>query len=131
MATFMLQIVTPDGESFNGQAEKLIARTIDGDVCILANHSKYVTALATGEVRVTIDGARRRAACSGGMLSAIDNTVRLVANTFEWAEEIDAGRAQRAREAAEQALQDATDAQDVSLAKGKLAKALVRINVAK
>lgn len=131
MATFTLQIVTPDGESFNGPAERLIARAIDGDVCILANHSKYVTALSTGEVRVTIDGTRRRAACSGGMLSAIDNAVRLVANTFEWAEEIDATRAQLAKEAAERTLQDATDAHEISLAKGKLAKALVRINVAK
>ena len=69
MSTFHLQIVTPDGGFFDGEAEKLIVRAIDGDVCILARHSPYVTALGTGEARVTIDGKRRRAACAGGMLT--------------------------------------------------------------
>ena len=46
MSTFHLQIVTPDGGFFDGEAEKLIVRAIDGDVCILARHSPYVTALA-------------------------------------------------------------------------------------
>ena len=70
MSTFHLQIVTPDGGFFDGEAEKLIVRAIDGDVCILARHSPYVTALGTGEARVTIDGKRRRAACAGGMLAS-------------------------------------------------------------
>ena len=38
MSTFHLQIVTPDGGFFDGEAEKLIVRAIDGDVCILARH---------------------------------------------------------------------------------------------
>lgn len=98
MSTFHLQIVTPDGGFFDGEAEKLIVRAIDGDVCILARHSPYVTALGTGEARVTIDGKRRRAACAGGMLAVTKDNVRLVATTFEWAEDIDADRAQRAKE---------------------------------
>lgn len=131
MSTFTLQIVTPDGQFFDGPAEKLIARAIDGDVCILPRHTKYVTALSTGEVRVTMDGNVHRAACSGGMLSVIGENVRVVANTFEWEEDIDAERAARAKEAAEQALRDATDANDISLSKAKLSRALTRINVAK
>ena len=79
MSTFHLQIVTPDGGFFDGEAEKLIVRAIDGDVCILARHSPYVTALGTGEARVTIDGKRRRAACAGGMLAVTKDNVRLVA----------------------------------------------------
>ena len=39
MEQFSLQIVTPDGVSFSGEAERLIVRTIEGDVCILANLS--------------------------------------------------------------------------------------------
>ena len=75
MSTFHLQIVTPDGGFFDGEAEKLIVRAIDGDVCILARHSPYVTALGTGEARVTIDGKRRRAACAGGMLAVTKDNV--------------------------------------------------------
>ena len=71
--TFELQIVTPDGLIFEGEAEKLFCRTIAGDVCILARHCDYMTALGMGEARVTMaDGTVRRAACIGGMLAVTD-----------------------------------------------------------
>ena len=38
MATFHLQIVTPDRMVFDGQAERVIVRTAGGDVCILPRH---------------------------------------------------------------------------------------------
>ena len=59
MSTFHLQIVTPDGGFFDGEAEKLIVRAIDGNVCILPRHSPYVSALGTGEACVVINGPRR------------------------------------------------------------------------
>ena len=130
MATFELQIVTPDGAFFNGNAERIIARAIDGDVCIMARHIKYVTALSTGEVRVTIEGKVRRAACSGGMLTAMNDHVRLVATTFEWQENIDAARAVQAKERAEERLRNAEDDAEIALAKAKLARAMNRIRVA-
>ena len=41
MATFHLQIVTPDRMVYDGQAERVIVRTLRGDVCILARHIDY------------------------------------------------------------------------------------------
>ena len=101
MSVFHLRIVTADGEFFNGEAQRVLVRTIDGDVSILANHIPYLTALGMGECRVTgADGETRRAACIGGMLSVRDNQVNLAATTFEWAEDIDVDRAERARQRA-------------------------------
>ena len=70
MATpFHLQIVTPDGSEFDGQAVRIIVRTIAGDVCVMARHTNYCTALGMGEAKVTMeDGSVRTAACMGGML---------------------------------------------------------------
>ena len=65
MSAFHLQIVTPDGSFFDGEAERVIVRAIDGDICILPRHIPYVTALAMGEARVTVDGKVRRAAANG------------------------------------------------------------------
>lgn len=45
MSVFHLRIVTADGEFFNGEAQRVLVRTIDGDVSILANHIPYLTAL--------------------------------------------------------------------------------------
>ena len=129
--SFHLQIVTPDGEFFDGPAERVKVRTINGDVAILDRHIPYVTALGTGEAAVTVDGNVRRAAASGGMLSVTPEIVRVVATTFEWAEDIDLARAQRAKEKAEERIQKAQDAKELELAKAKLSRALVRLKVGK
>ena len=131
MTTFHLQIVTPDGGFYDGNAEKLIVRALGGDVCILPRHAPYVTALGTGEAAVVIDGQRKTAACAGGMLAVTKDDVRLVATTFEWAEDIDLARAQRAKEKAEERIKKAQNAKDLELAKVKLSRALVRLNVGK
>ena len=129
--SFHLQIVTPDGAFFDGEAERVKVRTIDGDVAILPRHIPYVTVLGTGESNVVVDGSLRRAAASGGMLSVTEGIVRVVATTFEWAEDIDLERAQRAKEKAEARIQKAQDAKELEMAKAKLSRALVRLNVGK
>ena len=130
MPTFHLQIVTPDGGFYDGNAEKLIVRALGGDVCILPRHAPYVTALGTGEAAVVIDGQRKTAACAGGMLAVTKDDVRLVATTFEWAEDIDKNRAQRAKEEAERRIQNAKDGAELEMAKAKLSRALARIKAA-
>ena len=129
MATFHLQIVTPDGGFYDGEAEKLIVRAIGGEVCILPRHAPYVTALGTGVARVDIDGKRRHAACAGGMLAVTKNDVRLEATTFEWAEDIDAERAQRAKARAEELIQKAADKREMEQAQARLKRALTRLSV--
>lgn len=131
MSSFHLQIVTPDGEFFDGSAERVKVRTINGDVAILAGHIPYVTALGTGEASVTVDGDTRKAAASGGMLSVTPEIVRVVATTFEWAENIDVERAKKAKEKAEARIKNAQNAKELELAKAKLSRALVRMNVGK
>lgn len=131
MTKFHLQIVTPDGLIYDGEAERLTVRTIDGEVGILANHIDYVTALGMGEARLLLDDKTRRAACIGGMLSVSKGEVKLVATTFEWAEDIDKKRAERAYEKAKAALdeQKLSDA-DLKITEAKLKRALVRKGVA-
>ena len=130
--TFSLQIVTPDGEACNGQAERVCCRTIDGDVAILARHCDYCTAIGMGEAHVVVDGQTRRAACMGGMLTVLNGAVRLVATTWEWADQIDAARAEASRARAEETLarQD-LDARELELAQARLKRALVRTSVAR
>ena len=62
MNTFHLQIVTPDGLMFDGDAEKLLVRTTEGDVGIMSGHCDYVTPVDTRVARVTSNGDVRTAA---------------------------------------------------------------------
>ncbi len=132
MSTFPLKIVTPDGLIYDGQAERLIVRTTQGDMAVLARHINCVAALGMGRATVVDDqGQRRYAACIGGMLSVVNGSVTLVPTTFEWAESIDAARAQASMERAEKVLhsKDAS-ATDIRLAEARLHRALVRRSVA-
>ena len=132
MSTFPLKIVTPDGLLYDGEAERLVVRTIDGDVAILARHINCVLPLGMGRATV-VDGEnqRRYAACIGGMLSVVDGKVTLVPTTFEWADTIDTTRAQASMDRAKSVLtrKDASD-NEVRLAEARLHRALVRKNVA-
>jgi len=131
MSTFHLKISTPDGLQFDGEVERVRVRMIDGDVCLLAHHTDYVSAVGAGEAAIAMpDGQTRRAACIGGMLAMIENEANLIATTFEWAEDIDLERARRAKEVAEARIAEAkTDARELMLAEAKLQRALVRIGV--
>ena len=132
MSTFPLKIVTPDGLIFDGEAEKIIVRTSEGDMAILARHINCVAPLGMGRATVVdAEGNRRYAACIGGMLSVQNGEVSLVPTTFEWAESIDEARAQLSLERAEKVLnnQEASSA-DIQLAEARLHRALVRKSVA-
>ena len=131
MSTFHLKISTPDGLLFDGEVERVRVRMIDGDVCLLAHHTDYVSAVGAGEASIAVaDGQVRKAACIGGMLAMINNEANLIATTFEWAEDIDLDRAKRAKEVAQARIAAAkNDDRELMLASAKLQRALVRINV--
>lgn len=63
MSTFHLKISTPDGLLFDGEVERVRARMIDGDVCLLAHHADYVSAVGAGEAAIAFE-ARSSATCS-------------------------------------------------------------------
>ena len=131
MSSFHLQIVTPDGLFYDGEAESLDVRAVTGGVTILPEHINYVTPLGMGQARVVINGQTRRAACIGGMLMVKNGAVRLIATTFEWQEQIDRARAQRALEAAQERLKNRASLTDeeIRLAEAKLRRALVRTSL--
>ena len=130
MSSFRLQIVTPDGCAFDGQAESVLMCTSEGYVSIRAGHTDYVAALVVGRVTVTSEGKERDAACGGGFVSVTNGEVRLVTTTFEYADDIDVERAKAAKETAEEKLKVLQEKQEIEVAKAKLMRALNRLNVA-
>ena len=129
--TYHLQIVTPDGQCFDGQAERLLVPTIHGQMGILARHINYVTALGMGPAKVVTEDGERCAACIGGMLAVTEGEVRVVATSFEWADEIDVVRARESLSRGEAMLADpGADAQTKQYAQARIKRAQVRLSVA-
>ena len=129
MSTFFLQIVTPDGGAFEGEAEALRLRTSEGYVSIRAGHADYVAVLDVGEVDLTAEGRSCRAACGGGFLSVERGRVRLVATSFEYADQIDVSRAELSKKRAEQILASGEE-KELRLAKARLSRAMNRLRIA-
>ncbi len=131
MATFPLLIGTPDGVLFDGKVERVMCRSITGDLAILAGHANYCTALGMGEAYVILeDGTKKTAACIGGMLSVMNGECHLLATTWEWADDIDKERAETARAKAEERLKnEKLSERDQRIVEAKLRRSLVRLGV--
>ena len=129
--TFHLKIVTVDGLAFEGDVQKVTFRSTHGDLAIMARHINYCTPIGMGTARVLLeDGTERTAACIGGMVAVHSGAVRLVATTFEWAEQIDMDRAKAAEEKARRIMSgNNVSERDLKLAEAKLHRALVRQSV--
>ena len=84
MKCFHLKIVTPEGISYDGQAESVTVNTITGYLGILAGHIDMTTALGKGEARVMIDGVLRTANCQNGLISVQNGEVTMLPAAFHW-----------------------------------------------
>ena len=127
MNRLYLKVVTPDKLFFEGDIDMLVARTIEGDVGILLNHSPLVTILDIGRLVIKNGDERKVAACAGGYIDVRNNNITVVSDACEWEDEIDINRAERAKERASKRLED----KDTDTFKAELAlkKAINRINV--
>ena len=130
MATFHLKVMTVDHCFYDGEVDRIIIRTTQGDAGILPGHVPYVAAIGIGGLTIIKDGEKRVAAVSGGFVDVSKEQTVVLARTCEWADEIDVKRAEQAAERARAALQQKESARAHDLAQVRLKKAVNRIRVA-
>jgi F-type H+-transporting ATPase subunit epsilon len=95
-ATFQLELVAADRVVWSGEATMVIARTIEGEVGILANHAPLLGVLAPGTVEIRPeDGSPMIAAVDGGFLSVAHNRISILAERADLADDIDVSEARR------------------------------------
>ena len=130
MKEFHLEILTPDGRAYEGMVESILVHAVDGDVEFLAGHVDYITTLGIGKARIKIEGKDRFASVSGGFITVTKGDVKLLATTFEFAENIDVERARNAKAKAMEILSSSKDNKAIEIARLKLQRAISRIKVA-
>src|SRR5438874_13119046 len=115
-----VELVAPERKSWSGEAEMVIARTTEGDIGILPGHEPVLGVLVESPVRIKHGGGEELiAAVHGGFLSVTRESVSILAEVVELANEIDAGRAR-------QALDSASGDDDESKAAARRAAARLR-----
>ena len=90
-----------------------------------------LTTLAPGEIKVTKDGEESFIAVSGGFLEVLGNKVTILANTAEYADEIDEDRAETALERAQERVASAETDMDLERALASMRRSAARLGVAR
>ena len=75
-----VDVVSPEAVLWSGEAGFVVARTVDGEIGILAHHEPLMAALATGTVEIETADERVRVEVGGGFLQIVDNTVTVLAD---------------------------------------------------
>ena len=125
-----MQVVSPERILWSGDADMVIARTVDGgEIAFLTGHAPFVGALEICKVMVQPieGGSDELIAVHGGFVEVSNNRVSLLSDVAETADQIDAERARRARAAAEEAARSNADDEEAAAA---LRRAEVRLEVA-
>jgi F-type H+-transporting ATPase subunit epsilon len=79
-----VSVVAADREIWSGTAKQVVARTMEGEIGILAGHEPVLAILAEGDVRVTLDdGSVITARAADGFLSVDHDNVSIVAGNAE------------------------------------------------
>jgi F-type H+-transporting ATPase subunit epsilon len=96
--------VSAERAIWRGQAKSVVAKTPDGEIGILPGHSPVLALLLDAPLRIeTTEGTKVLAAVHGGFFSVDSDTVNVIAETAELAEEIDVVRAKAALDRARSA----------------------------
>ncbi|MEY4451062.1 MAG: hypothetical protein RLZZ380_183 [Actinomycetota bacterium] len=79
-----VELVAADKAVWAGEAKMVIAKTVEGEIGLLAGHEPMLAILSSGEVRITLtDGDKLTANAEDGFLSVEHDVVTIVARHAE------------------------------------------------
>jgi len=128
--TLHVEIVTAERELYSGEANMVSAPGTEGRLGILPRHAALLTTLSPGALNIKLGDAEEPIFVSGGFLEVSNNSVIVLADTAELAEEIDQARAQEARRRAQEELAQAQSDIERAELLGALERAMTRLRVA-
>jgi F-type H+-transporting ATPase subunit epsilon len=103
---FSVSVVTPEGPTFEGDAEMLIVPGAAGEIGVLARHAPLVAMLKAGSTRVHLgEGDLREFATGPGFFQVLEDRAIALVDDAVPAGEIDDARAQRQLEEAQAELE--------------------------
>ncbi len=113
MAEIQVHLVAVERELWTGKAQMVVARTVDGDIGVMAGHSPLLAQLREGFAARIIEtnGNVLGVAVHGGFLSVTKEGVSILAEDAQLSDEIDVTRARAAYESAKSQGGDSAEAE--------------------
>lgn len=130
--TFMVKVVTPDGEVWSGPAVSVILPGQGGYLGVWPGHEPLVTVMDIGSLLIKTPSEQviTLLAVAGGFAQVTGSEVTILAESAELAEQIDTIRATKSEERARERLSGKFADVDIERAQVALRKASARRRVA-
>lgn len=129
------QLVSLSGTKFDDDVYEVILPTLDGEIGVMEDHMPLVSVATTGAIAVRreprdADTAREFFAISGGAIDVANNTLRVLVDEADHADDINEAEAEAAMERAKQLKAEATDQVSLEHAQQLVDRHAVRLQVA-
>lgn len=121
-------VVTPEKEFYSASVDQLSFKTTEGDMGVLFDHIPVIATLASGIAVFKIGKDVYEAVLHNGFAEVGEESVNILTDAAEWADEIDMDRAKSAKERAENRLEEMTQPKEVVIqSEASLQRAIARI----
>jgi len=132
---FHFQLVAISGKKFDEDVYEVILPTLDGEIGVLEDHMPLVSVATTGAIAVRrdakdSDAQREFFATNGGVIEVANNTLRVLVDEADHADEINEAEVQKALERAEKMRAEAKDQVSLEHAQTLVDRQSVRLHVA-
>ena len=113
-----VELVSPERVLYTGQATFVRVRTVGGgEIAFLTGHAPFIGALDICVAKITTDaGTDQFIAVHGGFVEVSDDTVTILSDVAELADDVDVARAEQARTRAMEALRADPDDEEAEAA---------------
>lgn len=130
-----LQIVTLTGTKFDDDVYEVILPTLDGEIGVLPGHMPLISVATNGVISVRRKSkdpvsAREYFATNGGVIEVSSNTLRIIVDEADHADEINEAEAEAAHQRAMQMKAEAKDQVSLDHAQALLDRSSIRLQVA-
>lgn len=132
---FHFQLVSISGKKFDEDVYEVVLPTLDGEIGVLQDHMPLVSVATTGAIAVRrnpkdSDAQREYFASSGGVIEVSDNTLRVLVDEADHADELNETEVQKALERAQKMKAEAKDQVSLEHAQSLVDRHAVRLQVA-
>jgi F-type H+-transporting ATPase subunit epsilon len=132
---FHFQLVALSGKKFDEDVYEVILPTLDGEIGVLQDHMPLVSVAKTGVITVRrnpkdTDAQREYFATNGGAIEVEANTLRVLVDEADHADDINEDEVQKALERAQKMKAEAKDQVSLEHAQQLVDRQAVRLQVA-
>lgn len=132
---FHFQLVSISGKKFDDDVYEVVLPTLNGEIGVLQDHMPLISVATNGAIAVRrnpkdTDAQREYFATNGGVVEVVNNSLRVLVDEADHADDINEAEVRKALEKAEKMKAEAKDEISLEHAQGLVDRQAVRLHVA-